>query len=337
MALLDARLAGRTSVGATRARIELALVGVLLGAGPTARRTRTEPAPGTAPDGCEALAAAVFEAFMDGRFSSDVGDPCRVDARALLRLDAAGLSRALRVGVDHPLPGLDARAAMLRRLGEALRAQPGHFTADGLPGHLFDALTHHRHAHHLPHANRHHLAPATFRHQLSAAHVVGWLLDAFGSVWPDDTWAHRHAGGDGDSAGRVPFHALAQWLALSLVEPFQAAGVHVNHLDALTAPAGHRNGGLLLDGGAILPRDDAFAARSYAPGDEWVVEWRALTVALIDDLVPLVRDRLGAREDEMRLPQVLEGGTWAAGREIAAEARDGGAPPVAVAFDGAQA
>ena len=63
------------------------------------------------------------------------------------------------------------------------------------------------------------------------------------------------------------------------------------------------------------------------------MEWRALTVALLDRLAPLVRERLGQTPGELPLASILEGGTWAAGRQLAAERR-GGAPPIRVDSDG---
>ena len=66
-------------------------------------------------------------------------------------------------------------------------------------------------------------------------------------------------------------------------------------------------------------------------GDELVVEWRALTVTLLDELAPLVRAHLGA--PSLPLACILEGGTWATGRMLAAERR-GGAPPLAIDSDG---
>jgi hypothetical protein len=65
-----------------------------------------------------------------------------------------------------------------------------------------------------------------------------------------------------------------------------------------------------------------------------VVEWRALTVALLDEIAVLVRGKLGRSEQEMPLASVLEGGTWAAGRRIASRLRTGGAPPIAIVSDG---
>jgi hypothetical protein len=325
-ALLEQRLGGRTSVGAVRSRVDLAVMAALVSACAVPQCRHVERGTEVVLHGSEAAAVACFHAFLDGSFSSDAGDRCRVDAKALLRLDAAALTRVLRPGPDDAWPAPERAAALLHRLGAALRDQPAVFTAEGLPGHLFDTLTHHRHVHHLPHANRHHLPPATYAHHVSLPHVVEWLLDVLNGALPADVGTHRHAGDD----GRVPFLATAQWLALSLVEPLATAGVQANHGDALTALAGPRHGGLLLDGGVLLPRDDGYASRSYAAGDEWVVEWRALTVALMDDLLPLVRAQLGD-DEAFGLPQLMEG-TRAAGREIAAEARADCGPPVRVAF-----
>jgi hypothetical protein len=129
----------------------------------------------------------------------------------------------------------------------------------------------------------------------------------------------------------VPFHKLSQWLAYSLLEPFEWAGVALAERDTLTALPEYRNGGLLLDTGVLALRDDAAATRTHDVGGELVVEWRALTVALVDELAPRVRALL--QRPDLPLACILEGGTWAAGRELAAELR-GGDPPLAVGSDG---
>jgi hypothetical protein len=155
-----------------------------------------------------------------------------------------------------------------------------------------------------------------------------------------DVWHHRWAGGESKSEGGhgttddwVPFHKLSQWLSYSLIEPLMWAGVTVTDLDALTGLPEYRNGGLLLDGGVIVPRDARSLAQRWKPGDEFIVEWRALTVSLIDELAPLVRARLGKTAEQMPLACILEGGTWAAGREIARELRNG-SPPLTIDSDG---
>ena len=187
---------------------------------------------------------------------------------------------------------------------------------------------------------------------LQAADLLRFLLDAFSGIWPSgqtfagraigDVWPHPDAGGgshdgagdDTASAGLVPFHKLSQWLAYSLLEPFEWAGIDVAGLDALTGLPEYRNGGLLLDAGVLVPSQPRRMARPMTPADPWIVEWRALTVALLDALAPLVRDALGAKAETLPLARILEGGTWAAGRAIAAESRKDGAPPVSVDSDG---
>jgi hypothetical protein len=165
------------------------------------------------------------------------------------------------------------------------------------------------------------------------------LLRALGPVWPGritldgvalgDCWRHP---GTGD--GLVPFHKLTQWLTYSLLEPLEEAGLTVTGLDQLTGLPEYRNGGLLLDLGVITPRDPSFLSRTLTVDEAAVVEWRALTVIALDRLAEAVRAELGVDAGAFPLARVLEGGTWAAGRRIAAERRPGGAPPVSIASDG---
>lgn len=341
LAEVDAKLAGHGQVARARAHVELVFISVLLdaGAGPEWRYAEAESGQTFARS--EGLGVASLRAFLSGAFSSDPGDPCRVDAKALARIDVPTLAALLQVREVNPLLGLEGRVDLLHRLARALQSQPDTFTADGRPGHLLDALTHH---HHAPRLHNHHVVPGStaLRHQVSAPRLLQALLDAFSAIWPSgqqflgvpvgDCWAHPLAGGTGPSAGWVPFHKLSQWLSYSLVEPFQQAGVQVTELDALTGLPEYRNGGLLLDAGVIVPRDAEFGTRVRVPGEPWVIEWRALTVALLDALLPRVRTLLG--DDTLPLACVLEGGSWAAGRQIAAERRPGGAPPVAIDSDG---
>lgn len=326
---LDVALAGCSDAQRARARIDLALVSVLLdaGAGPDWRYAEAASGQGFARS--EGLGVASFRGFVAGRFSSDPREPCRVDADALVALDADALAEMFQVRRDNPLVGLDGRAALLRRLGAALNEQAAQFAQPGAParpGHLFDLL-----------------ARDGVR-SVQAAQILRALLDAFSAIWPSgqqfegtpvgDAWQHPLAGGTGASAGWVPFHKLSQWLSYSLLEPFEWAGITVEGLDALTGLPEYRNGGLLLDAGVIVPRDAEFESRRYAPADPWVIEWRALTVALLDRVAPLVRERLGVSAQQMPLACVLEAGTWLAGRQIAAERRTGGGPPVQIESDG---
>ena len=81
-------------------------------------------------------------------------------------------------------------------------------------------------------------------------------------------------------------------------------------------------------------RDPSDAARRHDIAAPLVVEWRALTVALLDKLADAMRRRLKMDERSLPLAKVLEGGTWTAGRIIASRLRDDGSPPIKVVSDG---
>ncbi len=329
---LDARMDDADAAERARAQIDLAVVSVLLDAGAGPAWRYAEAGTGLVLTRSEGLGVASFHAFVDGLFSSDPTQPWRVDSAALRRLDGAALGRALQVDAGNPLVGLDGRVALLRRLGVALAAAPGVYGADARPGGLFD------------HALRQHAPTIDGRPSALQAHdLLVTLLDTLAPAWTTgqvldgqplgDCWRHDAVPGPGASAGWVPFHKLSQWLCYSLLEPFAWAGHPVTGLKALTGLPEYRNGGLLIDTGVLRPKDPHFAERPHAVGSAFVVEWRALTVALLDELAPRVRDALGVPAERMPLACVLEGGTWAAGRALARRLRDG-LPPVTVVSDG---
>jgi hypothetical protein len=169
------------------------------------------------------------------------------------------------------------------------------------------------------------------------------VLVHLGPIWPGrielggvdlgDTWRHPLATAQDETSGFVPFHKLSQWLSYSLIEPLEWAGYEVVDVDGLTGLPEYRNGGLFLDTGVIVLKDPRDAERPHEVGSALVVEWRALTVALLDRLAPLVRNRLGLSAADFPLAKVLEGGTWAAGRRLA-QRRRGGEPPLRVVSDG---
>jgi hypothetical protein len=149
-----------------------------------------------------------------------------------------------------------------------------------------------------------------------------------------DCWPHPALSDSGTAQRYVPLHKLSQWLTYSLIEPLQIAGITVSGIGELTGLAEYRNGGLLVDMGVIAPRDSAAWSRTYAVSDPFVVGWRALTVALLDRLLPLVQSRLGVAPDAFPLACMLEGGTWAAGRRLAGARRTDGGPPFRIQSDG---
>jgi hypothetical protein len=303
-----------------RAAFDVAIISVLLDAGAGADWRYVEP-DGSVLARSEGLAVASLAMLAAGTFADDRRS-LRADASALSSVPAAALAACFQAGPENPLVGLEDRAALLRRLGETVAANPAVFArADHpRPGGLFDLL-----------------AAQARGGMLPARSILIALLRHLGPIWPGretlngvplgDCWRHP-------ALGLVPLHKLSQWLAYSLVEPLQDAGIKVTDLDALTGLAEYRNGGLFVDLGVLRPRDPADSSRTHAVGDPLVVEWRALTVALLDLLAPMVRARLGVTAEEFPLARVLEGGTWRAGREIARARRGDAAPPLRIASDG---
>ena len=334
---------GKVSVAKrARAQIDLALVSVLLDAGSGPDWRYSDARTGQTYSRSEGLGVASFNAFTTGLFSSKPTQPCQADAAGLQALTARQLGDAFQVGKDNPLVGLEGRAALLRRLGEVMAGQPEVFGgAGGLcrPGRLYDHL--------LSMSAAPGDGSADTQPTVAAHDILLTLLSTLSSIWPaqnsiqsgassvalGDCWQHPAVRGEGLSADWMPFHKLSQWLTYSLLEPFEWAGVAVTGLDALTGLPEYRNGGLLLDAGVIQFKDPGMAERSFKAGDTPIVEWRALTVALLDELAPLVRSKLGLTPARMPLACVLEGGTWAAGRVLAQRLR-GGAPPLNIESDG---
>ena len=105
-------------------------------------------------------------------------------------------------------------------------------------------------------------------------------------------------------------------------------------IDGLTGLAEYRNGGLFVDMGVLGSPIPADADAAHHVSDPLIVAWRAMTVALLDRMAPLVRDRLGVAAADFPLARMLEGGSWAAGRRIAAERRPDGGPPFNIISDG---
>ncbi|HUN90428.1 MAG TPA: DUF1688 family protein [Burkholderiaceae bacterium] len=269
----------------------------------------------------EGLAVASLELVRRGALSSDPDWPCRADAVALRRVSTDTLADVFQVDAGNPLLGLAGRAELLRSLGRVVADRPDVFGAAARVGNLVD-----------------HLRTLSTGGRLEAATVLRVLLDALGPAWPGrlrlggvelgDTWPHPAATG-----GLVPFHKLSQWLAYSLLEPLQVAGLEVVGLDALTGLPEYRNGGLLIDTGLLRLREPSLASERLAVDHPAVVEWRSATVVALDRLADAVRRRLGRDAAAMPLVRVLEGGTWVAGRRLAA-ARRAGAPPLQIDSDG---
>jgi Protein of unknown function (DUF1688) len=312
-----------------RAEFDLAIVSVLLdaGAGPTWRYR--DPKTGLAIGRSEGLGLASLAMFESGVFSAEPRDPLRVDANVLANLSLADLERGMQVADANQLVGLEGRLDLLRRLGALISDRPNVFGRNDSPrpGGLFDRM-----------------GMLAENARLPAATILSELLQQLGSIWPSrltldgvalgDCWKHPALRTNDATSGLMPLHKLSQWLAYSLIEPLQTAGIEVNDIDGLTGLAEYRNGGLFIDGGVLSFRDAEDAQREHEAASPLVVEWRALTVALLDRVADGMRQRLGRDAASLPLAKVLEGGTWAAGRQLARERRHDASPPVKVISDG---
>jgi hypothetical protein len=277
----------------------------------------------------EGLGLASLAMFASGVFSSDSREPLRADADVLANLSVSDLVRGMQVSDANPLVGIDGRVELLRRLGGLVASKPdvfGRFDTPR-PGGLYDRL-----------------AMLADDRRLHAPTILSKLLQELGSIWPSrlalggialgDCWRHPMLTTSDETSHLMPLHKLSQWLAYSLIEPLQTAGIRVTDIDGLTGLAEYRNGGLFVDIGVLAFRDAEAAQREHEVASPLVVEWRALTVALLDRVADGVRRRLGLDATSLPLAKILEGGTWAAGRLLARERRADASPPVKVISDG---
>jgi hypothetical protein len=316
-------------VARARAEFDLAMVSVFLDAGAGPAWRYHDPQSGLAIGRSEGLGLASLGMFTAGLFSKEPRDPLRVDADALANLSVADVARGLQVSDANPLVGLEGRVDLLCRLGKLVASKPDIFGLHDTPrpGGLFDQLR-----------------ARAENGRLPAPVILSELLQQLGPIWPSrltlggialgDCWKHPSLTTDDATNGLVPLHKLSQWLAYSLIEPLQTADIEVIDIDGLTGLAEYRNGGLFVDSGVLAFRNVEDAQREHEVSSELVVEWRALTVALLDRLAEGVRKRLGLDAVSLPLAKVLEGGSWAAGRRLARERRADASPPVKVISDG---
>jgi hypothetical protein len=314
-----------------RAEFDLAITSVLLDAGAGGAWRYEDSETGISAARSEGLALASLRLFEWGGFSTKPADPLRADAQALARFDVAQLADAFQATPVNPLTGLDGRVGLLNRLASRVDTHADMFARadEPRPGGLYDKL-----------------ASETRGGELPANVILVHLLEAFGPIWGRRTtgpvWgqsAHMDGVSLGDcwglgGYGFVPLHKLSQWMAYSLIEPLERAGVRVVEINGLTGLAEYRNGGLFVDMGVLIPRDASALSKTHDVSDGFVVTWRSLTVALLDRIAPMVRERLGVSAEAFPLARVLEGGTWAAGRAIAREKRIDGSPPLLIHSDG---
>ncbi|MBH67166.1 MAG: uracil phosphoribosyltransferase [Rhodospirillaceae bacterium] len=305
-----------------RSKVELAITSVLLDAGAGAKWCYRDTSSGLLFSRSEGLALASLNLFASGVFSSNPNKPLQTDN--ISNFTAAQLADAFQVSKSNPLDGLEGRADLIAKLGVTVNRNTNVFGEERPRlGHLVD-----------------YLIKLSAGRQIPAKTILDTILSSFGDIWPGriklhgnnlgDCWYHPKAG----KSRLVPFHKLSQWLTYSVIEPLLELGVKVTNLDDLTGLAEYRNGGLFIDTGVLSLRDKSMVRKPLNPSHPLVVEWRALTICLLDKIAILVRDRLDKTKEEMPLASVLEGGTWSAGRHVAKQKRQDGTPPISILSDG---
>ncbi len=327
--VLSKALQGGDERAPARAAFDLAIVSVLLDAGAGPKWRYRDELNGQTIGRSEGLALASLAMFRDGLFSGDPNDPLRVDGAVLRDLPADKTRLGLQVTSANPMVGIDGRMDLVRRLGRVVSENPDIFGRQDSPrpGGLFDVL-----------------ADEAQGKTIPATSILNKVLTHLGPVWPSslllggiplgDTWHHPLVTTSDATTGLVPLHKLSQWLAYSLIEPLQWAGFTMTDIDGLAGLAEYRNGGLFIDTEVLRLRDPMQAMREHDVSSTLVVEWRGLTVALLDMLAEKVRRQLGVSAESFPLAKVLQGGTWAAGRKLAETLRPNAGSPIRVVSNG---
>ncbi|PGH02522.1 hypothetical protein AJ80_08833 [Polytolypa hystricis UAMH7299] len=324
---------GCDSTELTRRLIDLFFVSVLLDAGAGDHWRYTEPKTGQIYERSEGIAVASLHMFNSLAFTaSETGTIPMVNGKGLERLETSVLAEGFQVSGSNPMMGVDSRAALLRSLGQSLLAHPDVFGAEGRPGHLVDCL--------IKTAGESSNLDVLFLWDVLQTLLIPiWPKDRttiggtpIGDAWPLSTLRNSAASNSPDAVaeGIQPFHKLTQWLTYSLMVPFQRVlGMQWINYESLTALPEYRNGGLFVDLGVLSLKKETLdrgleASGGELPlfdaGDDVIVEWRAMTLVLIDILYSRIQSRMGDGV-HLTMAQLLEAGTWKSGREIAAQRR----------------
>jgi hypothetical protein len=306
---------------------ELVIVSVLLDAGAGSTWCYKEQETGIAYARSEGLALASLSLYQHGYLSAYTAYPLRVDGDRLLAFGEEELSINFQVGADNPLEGLGGRAALLNRLGNLVKNDAFHFNKEARLGNFYT-----------------YISSLAKNKQISLSQIFDEVINTFNEVWPPrllyhgislgDVWQHQALKTQEPGSEFIPFHKLSQWLTYSLVEPLEQAGINVTGLEELTGLPEYRNGGLLIDCGILEIKDKTALLKALPAESEMIVEWRALTIALLDEIATLIRKKLQKTPTELPLAKILQGGTWEAGRRIAKQKRPLGIPPIQIMSDG---
>lgn len=297
----------------------------------------------------EGLAVASYYLFVDGEFSNDRNVKFQVNGQKLKDFTMEKFMKGFQLSDNNTLTGIEGRLQLIQKLGDSLLSHAEIFGSDGRPGAIVDFLR----------------EKATAGNCIDLNVIWSALMEGFVSIWPQgratiqgqplgDSWSletklmTKKTWDNEFLDSLVTFHKLTQWLCYSLLVPLEKYGhkFQVLNKELQTGLPEYRNGGLFYDFGVIklkpehLKRGLALTERlgnkeqipTFTAEDGAIVEWRCLTIGLLDELHQLVNRHLNTN---LTLPQVIEAGSWKAGREIAAEKRPlTKGPPIELHSDG---
>lgn len=305
---------------------ELVIISVFLDAGAGAQWRYFEEETDSSYSRSEGLALASLAMYQKGMFSAGT-TPYRIDAQQLINFTSKDLDQGFQVQADNPLEGKAGRIALLNQLGTIIKEKTTYFGQEGRLGDFYTYVT-----------------SLAEHNTLSAKTLFLAVLNAFNDIWPKrlsyegtslgDVWVHQALKNEEPASEFMPFHKLSQWLTYSLIEPLEQTGIKVTDIDKLTGLPEYRNGGLLIDTGLLSLKEETWLHQPHEPSSELIVEWRALTVAILDELAQLIRQQVHQDEQSLPLAKILQGGTWEAGRQIAKQKRQDGTPPLQIISDG---
>ncbi|OJD20871.1 hypothetical protein ACJ73_07792 [Blastomyces percursus] len=329
----------------TRRLIDLFFVSVLLDAGAGDHWRYIEPGTNRTYERSEGLAVASLHMFNSLAFAAEKGRKAPlVDGKGLEQLTTEVLAEGFQVSDSNPMLGVDSRAALLRSLGKSLLSHSEVFGKQGRPGNLVDYMVKSA-------GKSSELDILAFWDILQNLLIPAWPKDRttvnehpIGDAWPLGVLQKQRGSNDDNRSEYIqPFHKLTQWLTYSLMVPFQRVlGLQWTNAESLTALAEYRNGGLFVDLGVLSLKKEALGRGlkasggeqpQFEAGDDVIVEWRAMTLVLIDRLYGMVLSRMNGVH--LTMAQLLEAGTWKSGREIAAQRRPTTkSSPIVVKSDG---
>jgi len=228
--------------------------------------------------------------------------------------------------------GVGSRAQLLSRLGDSLLQHSDIFGPEGRPGNLVDYVIE------TADSNSKELDYRVFWMTLQKLLIPIWPKDRtqidgtpIGDAWPLKVLEKQNDGSKDIEKTIQPFHKLTQWLAYSLMVPFvNIMGYSWKNAELGTGLPEYRNGGLFVDLGVLTLKPEALERGQRTSGQELpmfkdsgdeIVEWRALTVALLDEVYAIIKKDMDEQGVEFSMAQMLEAGSWKSGRELAAKNR----------------